>query len=406
LKKLVFLLLIFSLLLTACANERASSPTLPDEPIVPDTPTEPEQPDEPILPETPTEPEQPDEPILPDTPTEPFTPSDVPSKPDEPIISPTPSDVPSKPDEPEKPIEPTYPDISGFDRDDRSIVYAAAKLDLIEPKSSAKVGISKDHALISLGTADTYTVIFYKDVLYLTQTTNITTEHPKACKDKENELGGTLYLGGEKIVAIDAGHQSKGMYDKEPIGPGSSTLKTKVAAGTEGVSTKIAEYVLNLNVSLILRDELISRGYTVVMIRETHDVRISNAERAQMANAYKADAFIRVHANGSDNKNARGALAIFQTKENQWCGELYEQSKLLSETVLAAYCKNSGIENDGNWETDTMTGINWTTVPSTIIELGYMSNADEDKLMATSAFHKAAAVGIAQGIDNYFEKIK
>ena len=53
-----------------------------------------------------------------------------------------------------------------------------------------------------------------------------------------------------------------------------------------------------------------------------------------------------------------------------------------------------------------MTGVNWTTVPSTIIELGYMSNADEDKLMATSAFHKAAAVGIAQGIDNYFEKIK
>ncbi len=371
-KKLLFILLILSLLLTACANERASSPALPDAPT-------PEQPDEPAIPDTP------DEPVLPDNPTEPTTPSDTPT-------------------EPEKPAEPKYPDISGFDRSARSIVYAAATLTLTDPESGTALILAKDHALISLGTAEKYTVILYKNALYFADSADITTERPKACTDKEKQLGGTLYLGGEKIVAIDAGHQSKGMYDKEPVGPGSSTLKTKVAAGTEGVSTKIAEYVLNLNVSLLLRDELIARGYTVVMIRETHDIRISNAERAQMANAYKADAFIRVHANGSDNKNARGALAIFQTKENPWCGALYSQSRALSEAVLDAYCKQTGIENDGNWETDTMTGINWTTVPSTIIELGYMSNAEEDKLMSTSAFHNDAAIGIADGVDKYFSK--
>ena len=53
-----------------------------------------------------------------------------------------------------------------------------------------------------------------------------------------------------------------------------------------------------------------------------------------------------------------------------------------------------------------MTGINWTRIPSTILELGYMSNAEEDKLMATPEFHANAACGIAQGLDAYFDKIK
>ena len=84
------------------------------------------------------------------------------------------------------------------------------------------------------------------------------------------------------------------MYDQEPIGPGSSTLKAKVASGTDGVYTKIPERELNLAVSLLLRDELISRGYGVVMIREVQDVQISNSQRAVMANNYNADALIRV----------------------------------------------------------------------------------------------------------------
>ena len=257
-----------------------------------------------------------------------------------------------------------------------------------------------------MGKVDSYAVILRSGELYLAPADCITDQKPAAALNMQAQFGGSYYPGNDKTVVIDPGHQGKGMSEKEPNAPGSDVLKAKVASGTQGVATGIEEYRLNLSVSLLLRDELIERGYTVVMIREDNDARISNAERAVMANDYGADAFIRVHANGSDNPEAKGAIAIFQTGSNPWCGDLYAQSRLLSETVLKHYCERSGIENDGNWETDTMTGINWTRVPSTIIELGYMSNAEEDRLMATPEFHAAAAEGIALGVDGYFDAVK
>lgn len=205
------------------------------------------------------------------------------------------------------------------------------------------------------------------------------------------------------VIAIDPGHQRKGNSEKEPNGPGSDVMKAKVSPGTKGVSTGIWEYELNLAVSLYLKEELLARGYEVIMIRETHDVDISNVERAKVANDANADAFIRVHADNSTNSSAKGIMTICQTPDNPYNSEWYEESYRLSTLVLEEVVATTGAKKRKVWETDTMTGINWTTVPTTILEMGFMSNPEEDELLATEEYRKKVAEGVANAIDRYLK---
>ncbi|MDE7186584.1 MAG: N-acetylmuramoyl-L-alanine amidase [Lachnospiraceae bacterium] len=228
---------------------------------------------------------------------------------------------------------------------------------------------------------------------------------------EDEELSGFVsleYLTREEpsanafVVVIDPGHQRKGDSTPEPNGPESSTMKARVTGGTSGRTTGVMEYELTLAVSLKLRDELEARGYTVFMTRETHDVNISNMERAQYATSAGADVAVRIHANGVEDSSVSGALALTPSASNPYISHLAGDSQRLSQCILDAYCDATGMRNQGVVTSDTMTGINWSTVPVTILEMGYMTNPSDDTNMEDEAYQEKMIQGIADGIDGYF----
>ena len=187
-------------------------------------------------------------------------------------------------------------------------------------------------------------------------------------------------------IAIDAGHQGKGNSKTEPIGPGAKMRKPKVT----------------LQIALKLEKELKKRGYDVYMIRRKQNVNISNKQRAIRANKSGADICIRLHADAA-SANVRGVSVLYPSQQNPYVAKLSKKSKKLSKNILDSYCKSTKFKKRGLSKRDDLTGTNWSKIPVTIVEMGFMSNKTEDKQMQKKQTQKKMVDGIANGIDQYFK---
>ena len=212
------------------------------------------------------------------------------------------------------------------------------------------------------------------------------------------------YSPSETVICIDPGHQGKGDKGLEEIAPNSTKKKVKVTDGTAGISTRKNEYELTLEVGLKLRDVFKNKGYKVFMTRETHNVNISNKERSIMTNKASCDAYIRLHADGSSNKNLTGVSVLTSSAKNPYTQKVQKTSEKLSKDVLSEFIRATGAKNRGISYRDDLTGTNWSTVPNTLIEMGFMSNPEEDRKMATKEYQNKMVNGIVNGIEKYLKE--
>lgn len=206
-----------------------------------------------------------------------------------------------------------------------------------------------------------------------------------------------------RIIGVDPGHQL--VYDPkpEPMAPNSRETKQRTAGGTRGVRTGTYEYEVNLAVGLELRDLLQAAGAQVVLTHEVLDVNISNIERAQMFNEANVDLGIRLHCNGNDNQKNRGCFLMVPSQNRT---AFFDENVAAAKAILEAYCQETGLSSrykEGITYHSNQTGFNWCTRPIVTIEMGHLTNPEEDALLSDPAFQKTMAMGLYKGILAYFE---
>lgn len=209
-------------------------------------------------------------------------------------------------------------------------------------------------------------------------------------------------VGNGIVIVLDPGHSSVVSGGTEPVGPGAAQQKEKDTTGTHGDASGLMEYQLTMTICLKLREALWAEGYTVYLTREDHASAISNVERAQKAGDLGADIFLRIHADGNTDRSRTGTQTICITGANPYHPDLYPECRALSDNILAAYSQETGLHCLGVWETDSMTGNNWAEMPTTLLELGFMTNAEEDLRMSGEEFQNVMVTEIVKGINNYF----
>ncbi|MCR5214593.1 MAG: N-acetylmuramoyl-L-alanine amidase [Eubacterium sp.] len=229
-----------------------------------------------------------------------------------------------------------------------------------------------------------------------------------------------------RVVYIDPARQITENLDMEPISPDIETpefmsngqyatattaaqkagMKAKMTTGAIGVQSGNFEYEITLSVANYLNAELVKRGYTVYLSRTSNSVDISNAKRAEMANAADADIFIKLEAPAANDASASGILGFIATSANSHTGMLYQNNYELCYDILKTTCEDTGASRMGIYETDNLTSLNYCDMPATVISVGFLSNEFDDQALSTEEYKKKLAIGIAKGIDLYFENIE
>lgn len=210
------------------------------------------------------------------------------------------------------------------------------------------------------------------------------------------------------VVCVNAGHGTKGgtsvKTQSHPDGTGKVTGGTNKngAVMSAAVSTGMdfadgtPEYKVTLAAAKLLKDKLLARGYSVLMIREEDDVQLDNIARTVLANNL-ADCHVAIHWDStSSNKGAFYMSVPDALKYMEPVASTWQKSEAFGDAVIEGL-KGRGVKIFGSGRMDMdLTQTSYSTVPSIDLELG-------DKVSDHSAARlDLLAEAVADGIESYF----
>ena len=196
--------------------------------------------------------------------------------------------------------------------------------------------------------------------------------HP--AKNVPTESGKYSTSGGlsGKTITIDPGH---GGSDSGAIGP-------------HGVQEKN----ITLPISMYLKKSLENRGAKVLMTRTT-DVDVLGA-RVNVANRSNSDALVSVHINAFNNPSVGGIATYYYSKTGN--------DARLAQKVQSQIANTPGFNGDRGIQEGNLYVLRHSNMPAILVELGFISNPNEERVLQSPQTQEDFANRIANGIANYF----
>lgn len=194
------------------------------------------------------------------------------------------------------------------------------------------------------------------------------------------------------VIVIDPGHQATPDTELETIASNSSIEKEKATTGATGISTGAKEYDITLRYASVMKQYLEACGATVILTRTDNETSISNSERAKIAVDNNADYFIRLHADSAPDPDIRG-VKVYVPSSGEYTSSSESDGKKLAETVA----ESIGSTSLGVVKGNMYTGLNYAdSIESYQLVIGYISNSDDDALLASDETAYNTAVGVAE----------
>lgn len=201
----------------------------------------------------------------------------------------------------------------------------------------------------------------------LTAKINATDTLPQAT----TTLPGIIFA--KTVIVIDPGHGNPG--NPGATGPGGILEKDVVLDVAYRLKT------------LLERDE-----FRVIMTRTGSETALGNPERAEVANKNDADLFVRIHADSNTDPALNGTRTLWYRDDSLKVAQIIQKN-----VVMANGLADLGVRRQ------YLVGFFYSRVPSVAVELAFLSNPREEKLLADSSFQQLCADGIYRGILEYFD---